>query len=84
LFFNPGSYNVNSWFSKFAFCKWVNLYHYTMDALAKCPGGKADYSWGNFSKSIPGRVRYQCSDYYRILVKTGAVVDGNYVADANG
>eukprot|EP00487_Bulimina_marginata_P000719 TRINITY_DN11437_c0_g1_i1.p1 TRINITY_DN11437_c0_g1~~TRINITY_DN11437_c0_g1_i1.p1 ORF type:complete len:101 (-),score=4.74 TRINITY_DN11437_c0_g1_i1:87-389(-) len=31
--------------------------------------------WGIFSKSIPGRVGYQCSNYWRGLVKDGDVTD---------
>ena len=55
-----------------------------MDTLAKCPDGKADYVWGLFSKNIPGRVGYQCSNYYRTLVKNGTVVDDNYMVDESG
>ena len=36
-----------------------------MATLAKLPDGKANYEWGTFSISIPGRVGYQCSNYYR-------------------
>jgi hypothetical protein len=55
-----------------------------MDTLATCPGSRADYAWGAFSKRIPGRVGYQCSIYYRTLVKNGTVVDSNYVVDDQG
>ena len=44
-----------------------------MATLAKLPDGKANYEWGTFSISIPGRVGYQCSNYYRSLVKNGVV-----------
>jgi len=37
--------------------------------------------WGIFSKKIPGRVGYQCSNYWRGLVKDGDVVDPNYHFD---
>jgi len=37
--------------------------------------------WGIFSKKIPGRVGYQCSNYWRGLVKDGDVVDPNYAFD---
>ena len=37
--------------------------------------------WGIFSKSIPGRVGYQCSNYWRGLVKEGDVIDPNYYYD---
>jgi hypothetical protein len=46
------------------------------------PGGKADYKWGTFSISIPGRVGYICSNYYRELVKSGDIVDDKYMAGA--
>ena len=37
--------------------------------------------WGIFSKKIPGRVGYQCSNYWRGLVKDGDVTDPNYHYD---
>merc|ERR1712130_867999 len=37
--------------------------------------------WGLFSKTIPGRVGYQCSNYWRGLVKDGNVIDPNYHYD---
>jgi len=37
--------------------------------------------WGVFSKAIPGRVGYQCSNYWRGLVKDGDVTDPNYFYD---
>jgi len=40
--------------------------------------------WGIFSMVIPGRVGYQCSNFYRHLVKTGQVKDSNYVIDEQG
>ena len=42
------------------------------------------YQWGSFSKNIPGRVGYQCSNYYRTLIKSGEVVDENYMMDEKG
>ncbi|KAJ3326283.1 palmitoyltransferase akr1 [Boothiomyces sp. JEL0866] len=44
----------------------------------------ADGQWGIFSIAIPGRVGYQCSNFYRHLLKTGEVVDENYSIDENG
>mmetsp|Transcript_44328 Transcript_44328/g.73351 ORF Transcript_44328/g.73351 Transcript_44328/m.73351 type:complete len:411 (+) Transcript_44328:1-1233(+) len=41
----------------------------------------ANDSWGIFSKKIPGRVGYQCSNYWRGLVKDGDVRDPNYWYD---
>lgn len=33
---------------------------------------------------IPGRVGYQCSNFYRRLLKEGRVKDDNYYFDAKG
>jgi len=55
-----------------------------METLAKLPDGKANYEWGTFSISIPGRVGYQCSNYYRSLVKNGVIQDENYMLDEKG
>ncbi|KAI8060959.1 hypothetical protein BC940DRAFT_311037 [Gongronella butleri] len=40
--------------------------------------------WGIFSMAIPGRVGYQCSNYYRFLIETGEINDSNYVLDERG
>jgi len=40
--------------------------------------------WGIFSTVIPGRVGYQCSNFYRQLVESGEVNDPNYVLDDSG
>ncbi|KAI9101121.1 hypothetical protein DFS34DRAFT_613233 [Phlyctochytrium arcticum] len=44
----------------------------------------ADGQWGIFSVAIPGRVGYQCSNFYRHLLKTGEIKDENYTMDAKG
>ncbi|KAJ3029628.1 hypothetical protein HDV00_009523 [Rhizophlyctis rosea] len=44
----------------------------------------ADGQWGLFSMSIPGRVGYQCSNFYRHLLKTGEIKDSNYLIDEKG
>ncbi|KAI8825206.1 uncharacterized protein EV422DRAFT_517852 [Fimicolochytrium jonesii] len=44
----------------------------------------ADGQWGIFSQTIPGRVGYQCSNFYRGLLKSGEIVDPNYLIDAKG
>ncbi|CAG8702736.1 5798_t:CDS:10, partial [Funneliformis caledonium] len=44
----------------------------------------ADGQWGIFSMAIPGRVGYQCSNFYRLLIETGRVKDPNYVLDEKG
>lgn len=38
-----------------------------------------NFEWGNFSIPIVGRVGYQCSNYWRLLIKNGWVIDPNYV-----
>jgi hypothetical protein len=40
--------------------------------------------WGLFSIHIPGRVGYQCSNFYRQLLRSGRIKDPNYVLDATG
>lgn len=40
--------------------------------------------WGIFSMTIPGRVGYQCSNYYRQLVASGEIKDSNYAFGADG
>ncbi|KAI8057224.1 hypothetical protein BDF22DRAFT_670182 [Syncephalis plumigaleata] len=44
----------------------------------------ANGQWGVFSIAIPGRVGYQCSNYYRQLVETNKIQDPNYVLDDKG
>lgn len=43
--------------------------------------GGIDYRWGIFAMGIPGRVGYQCSNYYRKLIEKGEITDENYVFD---
>ncbi len=53
--------------------------------LAELGGGtEVDLQWGVFSMAIPGRVGYQCSNYYRKLVERGEIRDPNYVLDGDG
>ena len=40
--------------------------------------------WGLFSRTIPGRVGYQCANFYRKLVESGEVYDSNYVKGEEG
>lgn len=35
-------------------------------------------AWGVFAMEIPGRTGYQCSNFYRKLIKEGRIVDQNY------
>jgi hypothetical protein len=44
----------------------------------------ANGQWGVFSMVIPGRVGYQCSNYYRQLIETNKIKDPNYVLDEKG
>ena len=44
----------------------------------------ANGQWGIFSQAIPGRVGYQCSNFYRLLIERGELTDPNYVLDAKG
>ena len=44
----------------------------------------ANGQWGIFSMTIPGRVGYQCSNFYRHLVAHGEVDDSNYYVDERG
>ncbi|KAJ1650401.1 hypothetical protein IWQ61_008788 [Dispira simplex] len=44
----------------------------------------ANGQWGIFSMAIPGRVGYQCSNYYRYLIETRQIHDPNYVLDDKG
>ncbi|KAJ1929439.1 hypothetical protein IWQ60_001186 [Tieghemiomyces parasiticus] len=44
----------------------------------------ANGQWGIFSMAIPGRVGYQCSNYYRHLIETRQILDPNYVLDDKG
>ncbi|KAJ8653839.1 hypothetical protein O0I10_010520 [Lichtheimia ornata] len=44
----------------------------------------ANGQWGIFSMAIPGRVGYQCSNFYRLLVETKQIHDPNYVLDERG
>ncbi|CAO3654858.1 unnamed protein product [Mucor hiemalis] len=44
----------------------------------------ANSQWGIFSIAIPGRVGYQCSNYYRFMIEMGQLHDPNYVLDEKG
>ncbi|OBZ91135.1 hypothetical protein A0J61_00811 [Choanephora cucurbitarum] len=44
----------------------------------------ANGQWGIFAMKIPGRVGYQCSNFYRLLIETKQVEDPNYVLDEKG
>jgi len=43
-----------------------------------------DGKWGIFSKAIPGRVGYQCSNFYRHLIENKEIKDKNYILDEKG
>ena len=40
--------------------------------------------WGLFSLTIPGRVGYQCSNFYRKLVEAGEIYDSRYIKGEDG
>lgn len=42
------------------------------------------HEWGLFSLAIPGRVGYQCSNFYRMLLETGEMTDSRYVRGEDG
>ncbi|KAI8875491.1 hypothetical protein K501DRAFT_233613 [Backusella circina FSU 941] len=44
----------------------------------------ANGQWGIFAMKVPGRVGYQCSNFYRLLVETNEIQDPNYVLDEKG
>eukprot|EP01137_Pigoraptor_chileana_P035033 Opistho-2@28467 len=52
--------------------------------LARLAEIGADGQWGLFAMKIPGRVGYQCSNYYRTLIQNGKIKDENYVLDDKG
>jgi hypothetical protein len=45
---------------------------------------KNNPKWGIFSMVIPGRVGYQCANFYRALVANGEITDEKYGFDENG
>jgi hypothetical protein len=42
------------------------------------------HDWGLFSRAIPGRVGYQCSNFYRTLLLSGELEDDQYVRGEDG
>lgn len=46
--------------------------------------GTINGEWGLFSRALPGRVGYQCSNFYRKLVEQGEITDPNYVRGPDG
>lgn len=55
-----------------------------MDRLKTLKKENGLTQWGIFSKAIPGRVGYQCSNFYRQLLKHGQVKDEDYYLDEKG
>ena len=43
-----------------------------------------DGKWGIFSLGVPGRVGYQCSNFYRLLISNGELSDSRYIIGADG
>lgn len=48
------------------------------------PDGSIHGEWGLFSRAIPGRVGYQCSNFYRKLIIAGELTDTKYKVDKDG
>lgn len=46
--------------------------------------GQESPQWGIFSMAIPNRVGYQCSSFYRKLIRDGEIEDPNYSIDDDG
>jgi hypothetical protein len=40
--------------------------------------------WGVFSQAIPGRVGYQCANFYRALIAAGELADPDYAVGGDG
>jgi hypothetical protein len=51
-----------------------------MERLKEVRGNKTtvDGKWGLFSMAVPGRVGYQCSNFYRKLIAEGELQDSQY------
>jgi hypothetical protein len=47
--------------------------------LDKLKANPVDGQWGVFSREIPGRVGYQCANFYRMLLEQGELTDPRYV-----
>ena len=62
--------------------KWSTAEHKLFMERVKEKG--VNTKWGIFSKSIPGRVGYQCSNYWRELIKMKWVEDDNYLLENGG
>ena len=43
-----------------------------------------DGKWGIFSLGVPGRVGYQCSNFYRLLISNGELHDSRYIIGDDG
>ncbi|KAL0486769.1 hypothetical protein AKO1_012106 [Acrasis kona] len=48
-----------------------------LDRLKEVRHNASSPQWGIFSKAIPGRVGYQCSNFYRLLISKGEIKDEN-------
>jgi hypothetical protein len=57
-----------------------------MDKLHEVRGDRTtvDGKWGLFSMAVPGRVGYQCSNFYRQLIAAGEIEDSSYTWGADG
>jgi len=73
-FNDPGEKQRNGKWTK----EEISLFYKRMDEVG------VNGQWGVFSRAIPGRVGYQCSNFYRFLIETSQIKDDNYVLDATG
>ena len=74
---NPNAYyyRFNDLGEKQATGAWTEKEHNHFLSLIK---DGVDYRWGILSIKVPGRVGYQCSNYYRLLIEKGVLSDPNY------
>ena len=49
-----------------------------LKVLQKYKDQNEPIQWGIFSLNIPGRVGYQCANFYRQLIKDGEISDPHY------
>lgn len=86
--FNAENENLNAYLYRFnpnneiqKNGKWTQeeteLFLKRVDEFKQLHGGSIQ-KWGLFSQTIPGRVGYQCANFYRSLIKKGTIKDPDY------
>ncbi|KAJ6227145.1 zinc finger cchc domain-containing protein [Anaeramoeba flamelloides] len=78
-FKDPGKFQDMGDWSELSKKQWIDRYN-----EFKSNGWKIGHAWGLFSKKVNGRVGYQCSNYYRRLLKEGVLEDPSYGIDTDG